>query len=66
MRTAVIRYMFVMVSAVVCALYAALRLDEVVSYIEARIILENEEVATLYRVQCAIKAVLRGDEIEVL
>jgi len=65
-RNAVIRYMLVMISALICALYAALRLGEVVMYIEAHIVLENEEAVTLYRVCRAIKTVLDGGENAVL
>ena len=65
-RNAVIRYMLVMISAILCALYAALRLGEVVMYIEAHITLENEEAVTLYRVRRVIKTVLDGAENAVL
>jgi len=58
--------MLVMISAVICALYAALRLGEVVMYIEAHIVLENEEAVTLYRVRRAIKTVLDGGRNAVL
>ena len=55
-----------MISAVICALYVALRLGEVVMYIEAHIVLENEEAVTLYRVRRAIKTVLDGGRNAVL
>ena len=59
-----VRYLFVMISAIVCAIYAALRLGEIVEYIDACIILEDKEGVTLYKVRNAIRTVLeRGESI---
>ena len=62
----VIRYLFIMISAIICAIYAALRLGEVTTFTEGYIIMGNEDAATLYRVRRTIRQLLVGSEKVVL
>ena len=61
-----VRYLFVMVSAIICGLYATLRLGEVPTWLDVQVVIEGREEVTLYRVRRGIKKLLEGGKDVVL